>query len=595
MGVRREKWVRVRWLARRKWLACVIGLLATAGAAFADTGYEVRFRDVPEWRLRDTLRQHSETYALRAHAPPSDTLLLRRAELDVPALRDVLRAAGYMGAEPAVALGTSSPRRVVFHLNPGPRYRLGSVRLHADALPVPDARRLGWEPGMPARSDALLAAEQEWLAHTRAQGHLSPRFMRRVYRPDHERRLLDVDLELDPGPTAVWGDISITGLARVEESFVRNELSLPPGAPYTPAQLDETRARLIQLGLFSSVGLAVAETPDDAGRLPVELVLRERRPRTVSAGVRYTTDEGAGARAEWEHRNLGGRAQRVRFTADAGESANALEARVTLPQFGGPRQRLLLSTRAAEESPEAYVSRSLRAAAQLEREWQQRLWGRAGVAFRLSDVDQFDTENNYAFLSFPLEADWNTSRSRLDPRRGFRLLTRAEPFYDLEQQDRGFVKSAVTLNRYQRLNRDRTWMLAGRVTAGAISGAGVGSVPADERFYAGGGNSVRGYAFQTVGPLQDGEPVGGRSLLETSAELRGQVSESFGVVGFVDGGTAYEACAPDFDERFRWGAGVGVRYFTAVGPLRADIAFPLDRRSDVDKHYQFYLSLGQSF
>ncbi len=595
MGVRREKWVRVRWLARPKWLVCALALLASAGGAVADVGYEVRFRDVPGWRMRDTLRQHSETYALRAHAPPSDTLLLRRAELDLPALRDVLRAAGYMGAAPAVHLVTSTPRRVVFRLNPGPRYRLGEVRLHAGPLPVPDARRLGWEPGMPARSDALLAAEQEWLAQVRARGHPSPRFAKRAYRPDHERRLVHVDLELDPGPAAVWGDISITGLVRVEERFVRNELSLPPGAPYSPEQLDETRARLIQLSLFSSVGLSVAETPDEAGRLPVELSLRERRPRTVSAGVRYTTDEGAGARAEWEHRNLAGRAERIRFTADVGESANALEARVTLPQFGGPRQRLLLSTRAAEESPEAYDSRSVRAAAQLEREWRQRFWARGGVAFRLSDVDQLDAEDNFVFLSFPLEADWNTSRSRLDPRGGFRLLTRVEPFYDLEQQDRGFVKSGATLNRYQRLNRERTWLLAGRVTAGAISGAGSGSIPADERFYAGGGSSVRGYAYQTVGPLKEGEPVGGRSLLETSAELRGQVSESLGVVAFVDGGTAYEANTPDFDEPFRWGAGVGLRYFTAVGPLRADIAFPLDRRPDVDKHYQFYLSLGQSF
>ncbi len=586
----------MRHLSRiARWTVGLAFLAAAPARGQDDAAYRVRFRDAPERGIVRMLREHCETYSLRDRPPPTDTLLRRRAEQDLPIVRDVLRAAGYYGADPRVELIASTPRRVVFHLNPGPRYRLGEVERVAAIPTLARLRAMGWSRHMPARAAALLAAEQEWLAHVHAQGYPFAKYTLRRYTLDHEARRVHVRLEIDPGPAAVWGAISVTGAVRVREGFLRDELSLAPGARYDPARLDESRARLIRLGLFSSVALAPAAEVDEEGRLPVELAVRERRPRTIAAGVRYTTDEGWGARGEWEHRNLGGRAERLRLSADYGESARALEARLAMPQFGRPRQRLLLTARAADETPDAYSSRSFRSSAMLEREWRQLLWVRGGAAFRLSEVDQFDEDRNFVFLSLPFETDWNTSGNPLDPRGGFRLFARAEPFFDVEQKDRGFFKSAFTLNRYQQLNRERTWLLAGRVTAGSIAGTSASRVPADERFYAGGGGSVRGYAYQTVGPLRDGEPLGGRSLLEVSGELRAQATESLGFVLFLDGGTAYEKNVPDFDEPFRWGGGVGVRYFTAVGPLRADIAFPFDRRREFDKAYQFYLSLGQAF
>jgi translocation and assembly module TamA len=138
-------------------------------------------------------------------------------------------------------------------------------------------------------------------------------------------------------------------------------------------------------------------------------------------------------------------------------------------------------------------------------------------------------------------------------------------------------------------------IFASRAALGLISWAGRDAVPADLRFYSGGGGSVRGYAFQTLGPLEDDEPVGGASLLELNTELRVKVTKQFGFVVFLDGGTAFEPAYPDFGERLRWGAGAGVRYYTPFGPLRLDVAAPLDRRPGVDAGYQFYLSLGQAF
>lgn len=597
MDIRLRKWAGTARLTRRKWPLCLF-LVVWASAAFAEgaaPAYEVRFRNVPQWGMRSRLEQSSDSYALRNYPPPTENLLRRRAEQDLPAILAVLQSAGYYDAQPVVELVTSAPRRVVFHLNSGPRYRLGDVVVQADPIELPALRHFGWKPGRAAAAAPLLTAEEECLAYVRSLGYPFPRWVRRVYTPDHERRVLNAGLKLDPGPKAVWGKTSITGLVSVKERFVRNELELPEGKPFNPAQLTETRTRLIRLGLFSAVNLAPADEVGEDGKLPLSLSLRERRPRTVAAGVKYTTDEGYGARLEWEHRNLFTHAERLRLALDVGETVNAFEGRFTVPQFSEPRQRLLLSARVANESAEAYDSESMKMLAQLEREWRQIFWLRGGVGFQLSDVGQFDEDKNYVFLTLPFELDWNTGGDPLDPRRGHRVFASVEPFYDLERKDRAFVKSAVTLNKYQRLNHERTWLLAGRVSAGGISGESGRSVPADERFYAGGGSSVRGYAYQKIGPLQDGNPLGGRSLFEVSGELRAQVAGNFGFVLFLDGGTVFAASTPDFSEPMRWGTGAGLRYFTPVGPLRADIGFPLDRREGIDKRYQFYLSLGQSF
>jgi translocation and assembly module TamA len=128
-----------------------------------------------------------------------------------------------------------------------------------------------------------------------------------------------------------------------------------------------------------------------------------------------------------------------------------------------------------------------------------------------------------------------------------------------------------------------------------MSGAERDEIPADIRFYAGGGGSIRGYAYQSVGPTQNNEPIGGRSLITMSAELRIKITEKMGLVAFVDGGSAFESAFQDFEETLQWGGGLGFRYFTAIGPLRLDVGIPINRRAGIDDSFQIYVSIGQAF
>jgi translocation and assembly module TamA len=140
-------------------------------------------------------------------------------------------------------------------------------------------------------------------------------------------------------------------------------------------------------------------------------------------------------------------------------------------------------------------------------------------------------------------------------------------------------------------------VLAGRARFAGIAGAPTSAIAPSRRLYAGGGGSVRGYAYKGIGPHNsEGDPTGGRSLAEFSLEARvrtGWFDGALGVVPFIDAGTVGESATPDFDE-IKFGAGIGLRYYTGFGPLRLDVAMPLNRGPG-DPRIGVYVALGQSF
>jgi translocation and assembly module TamA len=161
--------------------------------------------------------------------------------------------------------------------------------------------------------------------------------------------------------------------------------------------------------------------------------------------------------------------------------------------------------------------------------------------------------------------------------------------------DRLFVKTTLDTNLLYRFPRDSGLSLTGRITLGSIPEASPGEVPADLRFYAGGANSIRGYAYQEVGPRSDNKSVGGRSLLTFSLELDLEIVGEFGAAVFIDGGSAFAEELPRPDEEILWGTGGGLRYFTPIGPIGLDIGFPLDKRKGIDDDFQVYVSIAQIF
>jgi translocation and assembly module TamA len=158
------------------------------------------------------------------------------------------------------------------------------------------------------------------------------------------------------------------------------------------------------------------------------------------------------------------------------------------------------------------------------------------------------------------------------------------------------VQGKARASAYYSVDPDSRFVLAGLVGVGALGGADLADIPANWRFYAGGAGSVRGYPYNNLGPTGPFglAVVGGRSLFAASAELRVKVTDTIGFVPFFDAGNAFATSFPNFSESLATSVGVGLRYYTAIGPIRADVAFPLDRR-DARGPVALYVSIGQAF
>lgn len=555
--------------------------------------------------LRAQIEAVAETVRDRERPPANALLLRRRAEDDAGRILQLLRAEGHYAGRVRVEVRPpqrpDGPYRVRFEIVPGPRYVLGEVEIEvegeAGGFRPPPPERLGPAPGAPARAEAVLEAERRLLERARAGGHAFAALGRRRLVVDHGRRTMDVTLRIRPGPVAAFAEPVIEGLdGAVDEAFVRRRLAIDAGERYDPRALAEARQRLVATGLFAVVRVEPGKEPDAEGRVPLRVELVPRPFRSIGGALGYRSDEGPRARLFWEHRNLLGAGERLRVEATGSPMLQQGSLSFRKPDLGRLDRDLLATAEAKREHTDTYDSRSLALAAGLTQPLAEG-W-RGGLALRLkaSRVEEKGDEKAFALASLPLVLEADRTDSLLDPARGWRLSFEAAPFLDVRQPRTHFLRLKLVHSRYLRLSREPRVVLAARFAVGTIPGVDRDEIPADERFYAGGGGSVRGIVFQRAGPLDaKNDPLGGRSLVEGSLELRWRVTERLGIAAFVDAGSAYTAVVPDLKIRPRVGAGLGLRYVTPVGPLRLDVAVPVDRKPGVDDPFQFYIGIGQPF
>ena len=589
-------------LFRGGWGVLFVLALSLAGYA-SPNSYSVRFEGDAPRDLIGELKDVSDAVQLRDRVPPSENLLLRRAERDVERFSDHLYALGYFGAEVSSAVnGGGEGRQIVFTLSTGPQYTVsrvlcqvadesGSVREDS-----PDAAVVkGLAPGAPAASRAILDAEQRYQKSWLEAGHPFCAVMPRDVVVDHADRTVAVTYTVRPGPQAVFGPTVIEGLADVSEETVRRMLPWKEGDLCRRSVLEKARRRLQESGLFAMIQITPEEGAGGPETALMRVALAERRHRSVGFGVDYRSDDGPGARAFWEHRNLSGLGRRLRVSGELSELEPGLAVAYDNPFFLRDDQSLSLAFKGSRLDPDPYESRSLSLSGTVERRITEFLRASGGLKLRLATVEQRRQEESFLLLSSPWRLSLDRRDDRLDPAAGYLLTALEEPFWDVGDADIFFARQELGASWYRALDTDKSLVLAVRARLGAITGDVLEDIPADTRFYAGGGGSVRGYGFEKIGPEEDGDVVGGRSLAEGSVEMRKRLTERLGLAVFVDGGAAFRASLPDFSEDIRWGAGMGLRYYTPIGPVRLDVATPLNPRPDTDDPVQVYVSVGQAF
>ena len=570
--------------------------------------YTVVFKGITDPTLLALFQETSNLIALEKKPPSTLEGLRRRILDDLPRLVKVLESLGYYDGQifPFLRGGLhvtmSGKYQVILEIFQGPQYLLNSFVVKADKAPpnvtalVENLNNLGIQLESPAHASTISNAEVKLISQLANIGYPFAKTRHRSITINEQTHTMDVTLELDIGPITYFGAVYVQGLKRLNPSYVFDDVPWTKGSVFSATKVDKLRRILMQSNLFASVEVTPQTTDAKNGELPIRVQVIENKRQYVGFGARYASSEGSSIKAFWGNRNLFGNGEKLDLTGQLGRIKSVVETTLTTPHFLRPDQSLITSLSGGVDRPEAYTKHGISALTQLSRQISETWTAGYGVAYGVSRVKTEGISQKYNLPSFPMDLSYSTINNILDPTHGIKAQWSLVPYPQILGGQTNFARVFLRQIFHQPLTAHDTAVFSGYVNLGFMPGGNRNLVPPDKLFYAGGSSSVRGYAYQMAGPLDsNNNPLGGASAFETGVELLTKISHDVGIATFVDAGTVYNKSYPTFSNALFWSVGGGLRYYTSIGPLRLDIAFPTKRRPGIDDPYQIYAGIGQSF
>lgn len=561
---------------------------------------------------RSALNEASLLRNLEDDAAPQDYVAAARA--DYRRLLTALYAEGYYagtisitvdGVEAANIAPLAAPDsigEVVITVDPGPRFRFGEVtiapRATQSGMPEELAR------GERARSGAIGAAVSDSLRDWRALGFAKASVTGRSIIARHETNALDVSVTLAPGPRLRFGPLNVSGTKTVSDARVRQIAGLPTGDIYSPDEIAAAERRLRRTGTFDSVSFTESDEIGPNDTLAINAQLSDAKPRRFGFGLELSSIEGLTVSSFWLHRNFFGGAERLRVDAEVagitGETGGidySLGGTFTRPATFGPDTEYFLTGRISREDEPEFLIDKIAVETGFSRILSDDLTVRAGVGL-LRAREETDAETRqYTLLTLPLDATLDRRDEAADAKEGYFIDLTATPFISIDGEITG-TRLYGDVRGYYSFGEDNGLTFAARGQMGSVLGASLSEAPADFLFYSGGGGTVRGQPYQSLGVdrLVGGETItsGGASFVGAQLEARYLVRENIALVGFYDIGNVGAGATPGEDGAWHAGAGVGLRYNTGIGPIRLDLGTQASG-NDAGEDLQVYIGIGQAF
>jgi translocation and assembly module TamA len=526
----------------------------------------------------------------------------RRAHEDADLLENLLRAEGYydVNIETTVEPGEAQLLTVRLTVEPGVLYHFGDVQVSGLEAAGPKAESLRGTFGVgaedPVNADAVLGGQEALTTRFSREGYPFAVVGAPEVIVDHDTQTATLEMKVSPGGERRFGRIIVSGTKPpFGASHVARIERFKTGEPFNQVQVDDLKRAIIATGLVSSVVLKPVQG-ESAGTADLNVALEPAPMRTIAGEFGYGTGEGVRAEVSWTHRNLIHPEGAVTFRGVGGTREQYLGAILRQSNFRRRDQVFNASIAASNLDQPAFKARSFAISAGIERQsniiWQKKwTWSIGGELIASSERNGVQPKQTYFIGALPLVLSYDGSDDLLDPRKGYRLSMRFSPELSLQSGTFGYLRTQVDGSAY--LPAGKKLVLAGRVRLGSILGAGATQIAPSRRAYSGGGGSVRGYSYQSIGPRDAlGDPIGGRSLAEFALEARVRMG-TIGIVPFLDGGSISSATLPNLSD-FRFGAGLGFRYHSSFGPIRVDVGTPIKRRAG-DPLVTVSVSLGQAF
>ncbi|WP_417619633.1 autotransporter assembly complex protein TamA [Parasphingorhabdus sp.] len=581
--------------------------------ALAETAYRISFEGLPE-TIGDAFNTRFQILSVLEQYRGEDAnfaQIRRRAQSDTDLVERLLRIEGYYDAVVQTRFETDGEERVsvVINVQAGPQYELDAIALPGlETAIAPDPQKFrdifGLQSGAIVNSDRIMDAIGRLDVAMAENGYPFAETSEPELEIDHAERLGDLDVPVTPGGRFNFGSIVMAQTDLFDADHVQMIARFAPGDLYQASDVEDLRRALIATGLVSTISVdpVVAKDP---GAVDIAVNVAPAPLRTIAGELGYGTGEGVRSAVSWEHRNFFPPEGLIRATAVLATQEQS--GSIAYRRNNYRRRDNVLNGRTALSVVDrpAFKAQTFSVAANIERQsnliYQKRWSWSLGVellASRETDVTgpAATTARETFFIgSLPGSVTFDASDDLLDPTRGFRLTGRIAPEASLQDGSFFYVRGQLDGSAYFPVS-DKI-VLAGRARFGTIAGAGNNRIAPSRRLYSGGGGSVRGYGYQSIGPRDaNNDPLGGRSLVEFSLEARvktGFLGGNLGIVPFVDAGNVYTSSTPDFSG-LRYGAGLGVRYYSDFGPIRIDVGTPINPQPG-DTRIAVYVSLGQAF
>lgn len=579
---------------------------ASAPAAPSRPAYRLELLAPDE--LRPLLADHLDLSRFR-NAPDTeaiDSSELNRLVAAAPAqARALLETEGYFAAQVTGERRTDADGQplVQIRVEPGPRSVIERVELVVDGelqrlaeQPEPGAGELvaalrrNWplDVGEPFRQPAWASAKSATLARARAEGYPAANWTKTEAQVDASRHRVAIRLEMDSGPLFRLGEVQVEGVERYDERSVRRLATFGRSTPYSEKLLLDYQERILKLGLFESASVELDPDPATAASAPVRVRVRELTLQQATIGVGVSANTGPRVTLEHRHRRPFGLEWVATNKFELGSAIKSWSGELISHPLENLYRNLIAGNaerlRSGEEIRTAWTARIGRTqdTQRIERLYFGELT-HARVENPAGSTRSEAVTANYHWLYRDVD-------SVLLPTDGYTLSLQSAlgRSRNSTEQNGPFGRGYGRFTLYQPLGR--SWYGSARIEAGNIFAANNVGVPDTLLFRAGGDDSVRGYAYRTLGPLVDGAVTSGRVMFTSSAEIARPISAqrpAFWWAAFVDAGNA----ANHWNElELAWGYGVGMRWRSPVGPLRVDLAYGEEVRK-----WRLHLSVGIAF
>ena len=562
-----------------------------------------------------TLREELERAIGESLNPAQSRIEARRRARDAQDSAELLlRSEGFYDYAIETDITEGDHPQGIVRITLGPRTHFGPINIQwQKAPPDEDTIKAAFDAidirtGSSARAEDVVEAQARIVSILQARGYADARAEAPDVVVDHADTSMSPTFNVEADQLVHVGGLTFSNpKQRTDPAFIRKLAPWKPGEVYHPSAIAELEHRLLDTGVYDSVTVALAPRTDttpgvpvpsaDALR-PVVVNLSERSKHALDFTAGYSTSEGTDFDVRWSDFNRFRRADTLTYEARLATIDSRAGVEWSAPHFLAPGETLKLAGDWFRTVAPAYTEQGAVVSADLTRRFRTTSYVTEGASVTSSQVIDKET-GKIRIVTVRLVGAFalDHSDNPLDPRQGWKLEAHVTPTDIQGDEQQVYLKSQLQVTGYVPLDRQRDWVVAGRLHVGSIIGGTIPGVPAPDRFFAGGGGSVRGYSYQDIGPhYADNTPIGGLSLTETSVELRRRFGTSpWGAVLFFDAGSVAETVNPDF-RHVDTAVGIGFRYHLNFAPIRADLAFPLQKASNSGQQpFQIYLSIGQSF